>query len=105
MQRTFLTAMACLAIGLFAQLAGAQDNKQIKIGVASVQRVINESMEGKDVSARSDAIEKDFQAQVQQKEKDLRDLRQTLQRDLKPGTPQFEEKRKELVTKQVEAKN
>ena len=103
MHRLLLSAIF-LVVCAFGQAVDAQDKSGLKVGVVAVQRAFAESAEGREVTARTDALERDFKNQVQQKSKDLKDLETTFQQTLRVGTPQYEEKRKEWINKSVEAK-
>jgi Skp family chaperone for outer membrane proteins len=104
MFRSLLIAFVCTMLLAFAMPAMAQDKPGLKIGVAAVHRVFAEAAEAKDVTSRANQMEAEFKQQAVQKTKDLKDLEQTIQTTLKVGSPQYEEKRKEWISKSIEAK-
>ncbi len=94
---------ALLCLGTMTGFAAAQE-KPLKLAVVSIQRVLSDCQEAKDINARMESAKKDFEAQGNERQKTLQQLRVSLN-DLKPGTPQYEDRRKEFVQKVVEAKS
>jgi outer membrane protein len=102
-QRVTIAAVLLLSLGVSVSVRA--DEKGTKIGVVSIQRVLSDCQEAKDINVRMEAAKKDYDQTTAQKQKALADLRASLQTDLKPGTPQYEERRKEFVKQVVEAKS
>lgn len=103
MRNRFLLSLLLAATVVLSPSARA-DEKAIKIGVASVYRILSELKETKELNSKTEATRADLTAQAKAKQTNLEMMRAALQ-ELKPGSPQYEDRRKELVNKAVEFKS
>lgn len=99
MGRAFcLTVLATLFAA--AVPAGAQD-RPLKIAIANPARVFSDIQETKDLRGKMENLRKGLAAEDQQRKAELNDL-QTQRQQLKPDSPQYAEKNKELLQKAIE---
>ncbi len=78
--RKTLGQWAGVAVLLGAWLVGAASAQEMKVGSVDIQRAVNECQAGKDAKKRIMAEVEKFQKQVEDKQKELQTLKESLER-------------------------
>lgn len=82
-----------------ASLAGAQDT--LRLGTANPAKVFNDMQETKDLKEKMDAEGKNLINEGNAREEEIRGLQAAI-KILSPGSPQYQEKQKELFKKAID---
>ncbi len=99
MNRVWIVAL--MLAGSLSLVANAHAQDVPKIATANPGKIFNDMQETNDLKQKLDADQKDLNAQQKAKEDEVTGLNAAL-KQLQPGSPQYNDKRKELIQKAVE---